>query len=87
MTIINNMIRKNKAFTLIEVMIAIFIFSILAILSMRGLQTTLMAKKRSQEILDLLEIIQQSMYSKRQVFIPSSSYSQRMMVQVNLSKW
>lgn len=41
-------------FTLMEVLIALFIFSILAILTMRGLQTTFAAKKQSKEVLDQL---------------------------------
>lgn len=47
-----------KAFTLIEVMIALFIFSIIAILTMRGLQTTLNAKQTSQQALDVIAEIE-----------------------------
>lgn len=49
--------KKNKiylGFTLIEVMIALFIFSVLSILTMRGLQTTFAAKQKSREALDQL---------------------------------
>lgn len=47
-----------QAFTLIEVMIALFIFSIIAILTMRGLQTTLNAKQISQHALDTIAEIE-----------------------------
>ncbi|MBP9722462.1 MAG: type II secretion system minor pseudopilin GspJ [Gammaproteobacteria bacterium] len=48
-------IQKNvNGFTLLEIMIALFIFSVLAILSMRGIKTTYMAKEKSQLALDQL---------------------------------
>lgn len=46
--------KKHKGFTLIEVLIALFIFAILAILTMRGVQTTLDAKHKSKVALDAL---------------------------------
>lgn len=49
---------KQKGFTLIEVLMALFIFSILAILTMRGLQTTLNAKQISQQKLEQLAEIE-----------------------------
>jgi len=52
--------KKNNGFTLIEVLIALFIFSILAILTMRGIQSTLEAKKRSQQALTQLAELEQA---------------------------
>lgn len=51
---LNKYKKYNKAFTLMEVLIALFIFSIIAIMTMRGLQTTLQARKTSQVLLDQL---------------------------------
>lgn len=51
-------IHNKQAFTLIEVLVALFIFSIIAILTMRGLQTTLTAKQSSQRVLDVLAEIE-----------------------------
>lgn len=47
-------IKNNQAFTLMEVLVALFIFSILSILTMRGLQSVLTAKQKAQKTLDLV---------------------------------
>ena len=53
-------VNNNSGFTLIEVLVAMSIFAILAILTLRGLNTTMEAKTRSQHALDQLAEIEMS---------------------------
>lgn len=83
---------KYKGFTLIEVMIALFIFAILSILTMRGLQTTFMAKQKSKDALDQLaeleiaySIMQQDLEQiiNRNVLQPSGGFKLALLVPVD----
>ncbi len=53
-------ISNNSGFTLIEVLVALAIFAILTILTLRGLNTTMEAKTRSQKALAQLAEIEMS---------------------------
>lgn len=46
--------KYSQAFTLMEVLVALFVFSILSILTMRGLQSVMTAKVKVQSTLDII---------------------------------
>lgn len=88
----NHYLIRLKGFTLIEVMIALFIFSILSILTMRGLQTTFAAKQKSKQTLDHLAeleiaygIIQQDIQQiiNRNVLQPTGGFKLSLLIPVD----
>jgi general secretion pathway protein J len=83
---------RFNGFTLIEVMIALFIFAILSILTMRGMQTTFAAKQKSRQALDRLaeleiaySIIQRDIEQiiNRNVLQPSGGFKLALLVPID----